>query len=41
MGTIFSGLAIFFGSGAIAIAIIVATFLKRQKANKQLESNYG
>jgi len=41
MGTIFSGLAIFFGSGAIAIAIIVATFLKRQKAKKQLESNYG
>jgi hypothetical protein len=41
MGTIFSGLAIFFGSGAMAIAIIVATFLKRQKANKQLESNYG
>ena len=41
MGTISSGLAIFFGSGAIAIAIIVATFLKRQKAKKQLENNYG
>lgn len=41
MGTIFSGLAIFFGSGAIAIAIIVVTLLKRQKAKKQLENKYG
>ena len=41
MGTIFGGLAIFFGSGAIALAIIVTTFLQRQKAKKQLESNYG
>jgi hypothetical protein len=41
MGTIFGGLAIFFGSGAIAIAIIVATLLKRQKAKKQLENQYG
>ncbi len=41
MGTIFGGLALFFGSGGIAIAIIVATALKRQKAKKLLESNYG
>ena len=41
MGTIFGGLAIFFGSGGIAIAIIVATALKRQKVKKQLESYYG
>ena len=41
MGTIFSGLAIFFGSGAIAAAIIVVTSLKRQKAKKQLENKYS
>ena len=41
MGAIFGGLAIFFGSGAIAIAIIVITLLKRQKAKKQLENRYG
>ena len=41
MGIIFSGLAIFFGSGAIAIAIIVVTLLKRQKVKKQLENKYG
>jgi hypothetical protein len=41
IGTIFGGLAIFFGSGAIAIAIIVATLLKRQKARKQLENRFG
>lgn len=41
MGTIFGGLAIFFGSGAIAAAIMVVTFLKRQKAKKQLENKYG
>jgi hypothetical protein len=41
LGTIFGGLALFFGSVAIAIAIIVVTLLKRQKARKQLESNYG
>ena len=35
MGTVFGGLAIFFGSGAIAAAIMVVTFLKRQKAKKQ------
>lgn len=39
--TIFGGLAIFFGSGAIAIAIAVVTVLKRQKARKQLENKYG
>jgi hypothetical protein len=32
MGTILAGLAIFFGSAAIAIAIISITFLKRCKA---------
>jgi hypothetical protein len=41
MGTIFGGLALFFGSGAIAIAIAVVTVLKREKARKQLESNLG
>jgi hypothetical protein len=41
MGTIFGGLALFFGSGAIAVAITVVTLLKRQKAKKQLENHYG
>ena len=41
MGTIFGGLALFFGSGAIAGAITVVTLLKRQKAKKQLENQYG
>jgi hypothetical protein len=41
MGTIFGGLALFFGSGAIAIAIIVPTLLKREKAMKQWENKYG
>jgi hypothetical protein len=41
IGTIVGGLAIFFGSIVIAIAIAVVTVLKRQKARKQLESNYG
>jgi hypothetical protein len=41
MGTIFGGLAIFFGSGAIPIAIVVVTLLKRQKAKKQWENKYG
>jgi len=36
MGAILGGLAIFFGSAAIAIAIIVITFLKRRKAKKRL-----
>ena len=35
MGTILWGLAIFFGSAAIGVAIIVITFLKRRKVNKE------
>jgi hypothetical protein len=41
IGTILGGLAIFFGSGAIPIAIVVVTLLKRQKAKKQWENRYG
>jgi hypothetical protein len=41
MGIIFGGLALFFGSGAIAVAITVVTLLKREKAKKQLENQYG
>ena len=41
MGTIFGGLALFFGSAAIPIGITVVTSLKRQKAKKQLENKYG
>ena len=41
MGAIFGGLALFFGSGAIAGAITVVTLLKRQKAKRQLENQYG
>ena len=41
VGTIFGGLAIFFGSGAIALAITVVTLLKRQKAKQHFKSNYG
>ncbi len=41
MWTIFGGLAIFFGSGAIAVAITVVTLLKREKAKKQLENQYS
>jgi hypothetical protein len=41
IGTIFGGLALFFGSGAIPIAIVVITLLKRQKAKKQWENKYG
>jgi hypothetical protein len=36
MATILWGLAIFFGSVAIGIAIIVITFLKRRKAKKRI-----
>jgi hypothetical protein len=34
-GTVFGGLAIFFGSGAIAISIAVVTFLRRRKAKQR------
>jgi len=34
-GKVFEGLAIFFGSGAIAISIAVVTFLRRRKAKQR------
>lgn len=38
-GTVLGGLAIFFGSGSIGIAIAVVTFLRRRKAKQQLNNS--
>jgi len=41
MGTIFGGLAIFFGTLGVTAVIAIITFVKRQKAKEQLEANYA